>query len=342
MTSFAHTPDAPDAPGPTSTGPGPAQPRVTRLAPSPTGALHLGNARTFLINWAHARQTHTRIQLRIDDLDSPRVKTGAAQGAIDDLQWLGMNWDGPPVRQTDDLQPYEAALAQLQAQGSTYRCPATRREVLAAASAPHKGDHDVRYPGLYRPENNPPPIAQDAPCAVRFRVPQGITHFTDSFAGPQAIDVQATVGDFLVATKAGLPAYQLAVVVDDTRAKVTDIIRGDDLLNSTPRQLLLYHALGLAGDSNLNVPRYFHVPLVLGPDGHRLAKRHGDTRVAAYRERGVKPERIIGLLAHTCGLLPAPAPMAAHTFCQQFCWAQLPPTAFTLTPEHDTWLLAHS
>ena len=170
-----------------SPAPEPSRPRVTRLAPSPTGALHLGNARTFLINWAHARQTGIRIQLRIDDLDGPRVKTGADRGAIEDLTWLGMNWDGPPVRQTDDPVPYADALAGWTRRGRTYRCPATRREIAAAAAAPHAGEHDVRYPGLYRPENHPPPIGPDVPAAVRLRVPAGAIHFTDGFAGPPGL-----------------------------------------------------------------------------------------------------------------------------------------------------------
>lgn len=308
-------------------------PPVTRLAPSPTGALHLGNARTFLINWAHARQSRMRIQLRIDDLDGPRVKAGADRGAVNDLTWLGLDWDGPPVRQTDAPAPYAEALAKLDAAGLTYRCPATRREITAAAAAPHAGEHDVRYPGLYRPENHPPPIATGTPAAVRLRVPPGVVSFTDVFAGPQAFDVDATVGDFLVATKSGLPAYQLAVVIDDHRAGVTDVIRGDDLLPSTARQRLVASALGLASP-----PRYFHVPLVLGPDGHRLAKRHGDTRVAAYRDAGVPAERIVGLLAHTCGLTDGLAPMSAQTFRDAFAWNVLPPTPCTLTPEHDAWL----
>ncbi len=312
--------------------PQPAAP-ITRLAPSPTGALHLGNARTFLINWAHARQTGAQIQLRIDDLDGPRVKAGADQGAIDDLAWLGLDWDGPAVRQTDAPEPYAQALAQLDTAGHTYRCPATRREIAAAAAAPHAGAHDVRYPGLYRPENAPPPIAPDTPTAVRLRVAPGVMRFADQFAGAQAFDVDATVGDFLVATKAGLPAYQLAVVVDDHRAGITDVVRGDDLLSSTARQALVAQALGLTPPQ-----RYYHVPLVLGPDGHRLAKRHGDTRVAAYRDAGVPPEGIVGLLAHTCGLSDHLTPWTANAFRDAFDWQRLPPCPCTLTPEHDTWL----
>ena len=141
------------------------------------------------------------------------------------------------------------------------------------------------------------------------------------------------MGDFLVATKAQLPAYQLAVVIDDHRAGVTDVIRGDDLLPSTARQKLVADALGLPPP-----PRYFHVPLVLGPDGHRLAKRHGDTRVAAYRALGIAPERIVGLLAHTCGLTDRPTPWSAADFRDAFDWKRLPPTPCTLTPEHDAWL----
>ena len=271
--------------------------------------------------------------MRIDDLDGPRIKRNAAAEAIDILKWLGIDWDEGPVYQTADLMPYHSALASLVARGLAYPCRCTRSQILAASlSAPHGDEHDLRYPGTCRPAlDSPPPSGlgdgalSDPNCAWRFRVPDGPIEFTDEFAGPQSHDVQATVGDFLIATKGGLPSYQLAVVVDDARQGITHIVRGDDLLTSTPRQLLLYRALDLGP-----LPHYLHLPLVKGPDGRRLAKRHGDTRIAHYRDCGVKPERIIGLLAEWCGLGPR-REMPSREFAETFDLQKLPHDAVTFT-----------
>jgi len=310
--------------------------RITRLAPSPTGALHLGNMRTFLLNWAAARRGGWRVVMRIEDLDGPRVKPAAAAEAIDIMSWLGMDWDGPPAYQSHDLSGYDNALQKLHGKGLTYRCPATRREIESAASAPHAEGHELRYPGLYRPRESPPfppAIPNGADTAVRLIVPDGPITFTDEAYGPQRFDVQQQVGDFVIQTKAGPPAYQLAVVVDDARQGVTDIIRGDDLLRSTARQVLLYDLLELGPP-----PRYRHVPLVHGPDGRRLAKRHGDTHAAAYRQRGVPAEKIVGLIAWWSGLADQCQPMDAGEFVRRFDWAKLPPKPVIFTPEDEAWL----
>ncbi len=313
---------------------------TTRLAPSPTGALHLGNARTFLVNWAMARRRGWRIVLRIEDLDGPRVKSGADLEAMDDLRWLGLNWDAGPSYQRSDLSPYAGALAKLQAAGLTYGCHCSRRDIEQAQSAPHVEDHELRYPGTCRHTHDAressasvTPGASDGQ-AVRLIVPQRIVRFKDELAGDQAIDVQAQVGDFIVATKAGLPAYQLAVVVDDHRQGVTDIVRGDDLLASTARQLLLYEMLGYP------LPlRYWHLPLVLGSDGRRLAKRHGDTRIALYRQPGISAQRVIGLLAGWCGISDGHEPMSAQTFAQRFDLQRLPRGPVTFHDADEAWLL---
>ena len=310
----------------------------TRLAPSPTGALHLGNARTFLINWALARQRGWRILLRIEDLDGPRIKRGADQQAIQVLEWLGIDWDAGPFYQLADLSPYEAALQRLAETGATYPCLCTRSEIAEAQSAPH-GASEPRYPGTCRPErglSSEPQVSSRESQACRcwrMIVPDRAVGFADEFAGKQSINVQQTVGDFVVGTKAGLPAYQLAVVVDDARQGVTHIVRGDDLLASTPRQLLLYEALDLHPR-----PVYIHVPLVIGEDGRRLAKRHGDTRLTSYRERGVAAERIIGLLAQWCGLGPR-REMNASEFAERFELDRLPRNAAVFCPRDEQWLL---
>lgn len=311
---------------------------TTRLAPSPTGALHLGNARTFLINWAIARQQNHHILMRIEDLDSPRVKADAADQALEDLRWLGVDWDSPVFYQRADLAPYAAALDQLRAASLVYPCSCSRKDVQHAQSAPHASDHETRYPGTCRPREKSipvtPPTDPEQPLAWRVIVPDEPITFTDQFQGPRSFDVQQQVGDFLVATKAGLPSYQLAVVVDDARQGVTDVVRGDDLLPSTARQLWLHQML------NLTPPdRYTHLPLVLGPDGKRLAKRHGDSRLAYYRQQGVPPQRVIGLIAYWSGLTDHRQAMAAGDFQAGFSLAKLPHTPATFTPEDHAWLL---
>ena len=297
----------------------------TRLAPSPTGALHLGNARTFLVNWVLARQQGWKILLRVEDLDGPRVKPETVRESIDILQWLGLDWDEGPVFQTHDLQPYRQALRQLAARGMVYPCRCTRRQILAASlSAPHGDTHELRYPGTCRPVE-PTPVAEalldDPECGWRLRVPEHPSLFDDQFLGPQEWHVQQSVGDFLVATKGGIPSYQLAVVVDDARQQVTCVVRGADLLSSVPRQQLIYAALELQPR-----PRYWHLPLVVGPDGRRLAKRHGDTRLSTFRAAGVSPDAVIGWLAHTCGVPSrnATGTMTRDEFRDRFDLAVMP------------------
>lgn len=322
--------------------------RRTRLAPSPTGALHLGNARTFIVNWALARQNGWDILLRIEDLDTPRTKPGADAQAIDDLRWLGLDWDQGPAYQLADLSPYARALEILADAGQTYPCAATRREIASAQSAPHGEEHEhphdvrdhlheLRYPGMYRPadDGSAPPIPEGAQTAVRLRVPDRDVSFRDELQGPRTLNVQRHVGDFVLSTKNGLPAYQLAVVIDDARQGITDVVRGDDLLDSTARQVLLYETLDLGPP-----PRYFHLPMVYGEDGRRLAKRHGDTRLARYRQQNVPAQRVIGLLAFWSGVQPQRQPMEPAQFRERFALDTLPRNPITFTAEDDAWLLS--
>jgi len=321
--------------------------QVTRLAPSPTGALHLGNARTFLINWAMAKQNGWRIVFRIEDLDGPRIDPAASLKAIDTLAWLGMDWEGEPLYQSHDLAPYRDLLAMLYRHGAIYPCTCTRKEIVSAQSAPHKDEHELRYPGTCRPAVTPDitspgsdneihenALLQDSATAWRLTVPDEQIEYRDVVHGPQSFNIQQQVGDFVVATKQGLPAYQLAVVVDDARQGVTQVVRGDDLLGSTCRQLLLYRMLGLTP-----VPTYTHLPLVLGPDGRRLAKRHGDTRIDTYRQRGVTAVRIIGLLARWSGIEQRLTEMSADEFARRFDLAKLGHEPVTMTQEDEAWLL---
>jgi len=297
----------------------------------------LGNARTFLVNWALARQRGWRVVLRIDDLDGPRIKPDAAGEAIELLRWLGLDWDEGPYFQRHDLSAYRAAWAKLAQQGEIYACRCTRRQIEAASlSAPHGDGQELRYPGTCRTEG---PLVVDvrrlaeASVAWRIRVPVGRTTFSDEFAGLQSFDVQASVGDFLVGTKDGLPSYQLAVVVDDARQGIDQVVRGDDLLASTARQMLLYDRLGLSP-----APIYTHLPLVVGEDGRRLAKRHGDSRLSAYRARGVRAERILGLLGDWCGL-GMRQEISVNLFLDVFDLDRLPCEPTVFTSRDDAWLL---
>ena len=305
----------------------------TRLAPSPTGALHLGNARTFLVNWALARQQGWEIVLRIEDLDGPRVKRGAAEQAIELLAWLDIDWDVGPIYQSHDLEPYQQALRTLAELDAAYVCHCTRSEIEAASrSAPHGDEHELRYLGTCRGEPLPSP-AEMFDFGWRVKVDDGPHAFDDQFAGPQSIDIQQTVGDFQIWTKQGLPSYQLAVVVDDSRQQIDRIVRGNDLLTSTPRQRWLARQLPIDFAAD-----YWHLPLVRGDDGRRLAKRHGDTRLFHYREQGVAAERIVGLLAEWCGVAPRQA-MTAEEFCQYFRIEKLSQQDITFTPADEQWLL---
>ncbi len=306
---------------------------LTRLAPSPTGALHLGNARTFFINWLMARQAGWRVVLRIEDIDGPRIKAGTDQAAIDDLRWLGMDWDDGPVYQSARLELYHEAIKKLITAGKAYPCVCSRKEIEQAASAPHAEDGAAVYPGTCRGRFKSiadatafgstelvesrsaerietrstervgvrltEPVEVRKPPAIRFAVPAGeIISFVDDFAGLKSYDVASQLGDFVIAKADGTPAYQLAVVVDDAAMGVTHVVRGDDLIDSTPRQILLYRALGLEPA----IPRHYHLPLVIGEDGRRLAKRHGDTRLATYRAAGVPAGRLRAWLAKSIGL----------------------------------------
>jgi glutamyl-tRNA synthetase len=299
-----------------------------RLAPSPTGAQHVGNARTYLIAWLAARSRRGRLLLRIEDIDSPRIKAGAAAQATDDLHWLGLDWDDGPIVQTQRLAQYESALQHLQAQELVYPCTCSRSDVERAASAPHAEHEGPAYPGTCATRRAADAASLgDRPFAWRFRVPPELPTFDDAFRGRVTVNAGAAGGDFVVWKSAGTPAYQLAVVVDDAEQGVTDVIRGDDLLPSTPRQLLLYRALGAAP------PQFTHVPLVVGPDGRRLAKRHGDTRLAALRAAGVRPEALLGLLAWSCGWQERIEPITAHELLPLFRLDTIPRTAFVLQPE---------
>lgn len=308
---------------------------VGRLAPSPTGAQHVGNARTYLLAWLSIRARHGRLVLRIEDIDSPRVKAGADRQAIDDLRWLGLDWDeGPdigggrgPYKQTDRIASYQACLAELIRQEKVYPCTCTRSDVASAASAPHAGDKGPAYPGTcaYRLAADADAL-NDRALAWRFRSNNEPMEFDDQLRGSQRST--AGIDDFVIWKASQTPAYQLAVVVDDAHMGITEVLRGDDLVPSTYRQLLLYRCFGWPP------PRFAHAPLVVGPDGRRLAKRHGDTRLATLREAGVQPHALVGLLAWSCGLLDRIVPITPRELLAKFNPQRISNEPFVLTGEH--------
>lgn len=316
---------------PTTTG-------TTRLAPSPTGALHLGNARTFLVNALLARQHGWQVRMRIEDLDGPRVRADAIPATLEDLAWLGLTWAEPVVYQSRRGARYAAALDQLARDGWAYPCTCTRKDIEQAASAPHRDDAPGTYPGTcrgrYTSADEAHRLSGRRP-AWRVRVDDRPVRVADRFAGDRTFDLSRTGGDFVVSKNDGLAAYQLAVVLDDHDAGVDGIVRGDDLLDSAARQIHLRRLLGLADEV-----AYWHVPLVVGPDGRRLAKRHGDTRLAAYRAAGATPERVLGLLGYWCGLLPRREEATMADLAARFGIDRLPREPIVFREADDAFLRA--
>ena len=272
---------------------------VGRLAPSPTGWLHLGHARSFLIAWWHARSRGGRILLRLEDLDIERVKPGMVEAVIEDLRWLGLDWDGEPYVQSNGIDEINAAAASLVDRGLAYPCICTRKEIQAAMSAPHGESTETIYPGTCRGRFKTLAAAERAsgrPAALRFAVPNQVVRIQDGIQGVCEFDVATAIGDFPILRRLGMPAYQLAVVVDDARQGVTEIVRGVDLLESCARQWLLQEALGLAH------PQWWHVPLVADASGRRLAKRSDDVSLARLRTTGTDPRRIVAWVARSIGI----------------------------------------
>lgn len=269
-----------------------------RFAPSPTGTLHLGNLRTALLAWLFARSQGARFLVRIEDLDTGRVRPHVEAEQLADLAAIGLDWDGDVVRQSERLASYDDAIARLQEAGLLYPCFCTRREIREAASAPHGPLPEGAYPGTCRELSAAARAARERsgrPPALRLRAGAQVIRFEDRLLGP----VEAVVDDLVVRRNDGAPAYNLAVVVDDAAQQIGEVVRGADLADSTPRQLLLGRLLGHPA------PRYAHVPLVLGPDGARLAKRHGAVTLADRRALGHSPAEVRGWLAATLGLAEA-------------------------------------
>ena len=265
-----------------------------RMAPTPSGFLHLGHARTFWYAAQRARQRRGTLVLRVEDLDLDRSRPEYRNAMLEDLRWFECLWDEGPYHQSERLPAYRSAMARLVDRGWVYPCRCSRKDIRQAAQAPHEGDEGVLYPGtcLRRPIGDPLELWRSAASEGRgtnwrFRVPEGRRiDFFDVGRGRQSWVAGSDFGDFVVWRQEGLPAYQLAVVVDDREMGITEVVRGEDLLISTGRQLLLYEAFGWTP------PEFFHLPLMRDEQGVRLSKRHQSLTLRRFRRRGVAAEQV--------------------------------------------------
>ncbi len=287
-----------------------------RFAPSPTGRMHLGNVFSALLSWLSAKSQGGTWLLRIEDIDPQRSRQEYAELIMDDLHWLGLDWDEGPYYQSERGDIYEHYLKQLTDNGLTYPCYCTRADILAT-QAPHESDGRVVYKGTCR---NLAPGVKTGPAAIRMKVPsegKGILSFTDGHYGMQTIDLTTHCGDFIVRRKDGAWAYQLAVVVDDALMGINEVVRGCDLLLSSPQQIYLAQQLGFAP------PHFTHLPLLCNKQGQRLSKRDQSLDMAALRTSNT-PEEIIGMLAHAAGLQQSNEPITAQELIGEFSWDKIP------------------
>ncbi|MHB1138751.1 MAG: tRNA glutamyl-Q(34) synthetase GluQRS [Microthrixaceae bacterium] len=303
---------------------------VGRFAPSPSGSLHLGNLRTALLAWCFARHEQGRFLLRVEDLTTGALPVAEAE-QLADLATLGLTHDGPVERQSELRGRHDAAIALLQERGLTYPCHCTRREIREASQAPHGEAPEGAYPGTCRtlgPSERERRDAAGRPAALRLRA-EGVTIQVED---EQLGTIRAAVDDLVLRRADGVASYNLAVVVDDAAQGVDQVVRGADLLPTTPRQVLLQRLLGLA------TPRYVHVPLVLGVDGARLAKRHGAVGLADQLAAGASPAQVVGLLAGSLGLASPGEALTAEQVLARFDPASLPREPWVLDPaEVDAW-----
>lgn len=312
-----------------------------RYAPSPTGLLHLGNARTALLAYAQAKAHGGVFIMRIEDLDRQRSRAEYIHANLNELHWLGLEWhEGPdiggaygPYVQSERFGLYQEALDKLEAGGHLFPCYLSRKDLQEVASAPH--ERISSYGGAQRRQNDALKTQKQAEGktpSLRFRVEPRTLELRNEILGTVTLNPTEDTGDFVVKRADGEWAYQLAVVVDDSAMQISHVLRGDDLLPSTGAQLLLYEALGQTP------PRFTHVPLLLDSGGKRMAKRRGSLTLSALREAGVRPERVVGLLGYSLGFQNELRDMNVEAFVSSFDLTTLPKQAFRLEPHHLEFL----
>ena len=307
---------------------------VGRFAPTPSGRMHLGNVFSALMAWASVRSQNGSLILRIEDLDIRAHNPQYTSLLLDDLQWLGLTWDKGPYYQSKRTELYREALSDLKQQGLLYPCFCSRAD-LHAAQAPHASDGTYVYAGTCRnlSQSERKELSSHKIPATRIHVPNKIYAFEDKVYGSTSQNLAESCGDFIVQRADGVFAYQLAVVVDDADMGITEVVRGSDLLSSTPRQLYLQDVLGLSH------PTYAHLPLLVAPDGRRLSKRNHDLDLGVLRSQGKTPEEILGFLAYCAGLTEENEPLSAAQVANRFSWDVLRAHRKNVVVEHFSHVL---
>lgn len=309
----------------------------TRFAPSPTGFLHIGGARTALFCWAYARKHGGNFILRIEDTDVARSTPQAVQAILDGMRWLGLDWDEGPFYQMQRMDRYREVIQKLLDEGQAYRCYASREELDAMREAQMQQGIKPRYDGRWRPEPGKtlPPVPQAVQPVIRFRNPQsGLVQWDDLVKGHIAI-ANEELDDLIIARADGTPTYNFCVVVDDWEMGITQVIRGDDHVNNTPRQINMLNALGA------KLPQYAHLSMILGDDGQKLSKRHGAVSVMQYHEDGYLPEAVLNYLARLGWSHGDDEIFSMTQFCQWFDLDHITPSAAQFNTEKLNWLNAH-
>ena len=307
---------------------------IGRFAPTPSGRMHLGNVFSALMAWASVRSQNGSFILRIEDLDIRAHNPQYTSLLLDDLQWLGLTWDKGPYYQSKRTELYQEALLDLKHQGLLYPCFCSRAD-LHAAQAPHASDGTYVYAGTCRnlSQSEREELSTHKIPATRMQVPNAIYTFEDRVYGPTSQNLAESCGDFIIQRADGVFAYQLAVVVDDADMGITEVVRGSDLLSSTPRQLYLQDVLGLSH------PLYAHLPLLVAPDGRRLSKRNHDLDLGVLRSQGKTPEEILGFLAYCAGLTEESEPLSAVQIANRFAWEILRAHRKNVVVEHFSHVL---
>ncbi len=313
------------------------RPVRTRFAPSPTGFLHIGGARTALFSWAYAKRHQGQFVLRIEDTDLERSTPEAVQAILDGMQWLGLDYDEGPFYQMERMPIYQQYIEQLLKSGDAYYCYCSKEELEAMREAQVQKSENPRYDGRWRPEEGKtlPEVPTDVTPVIRFKNPKAGTVVWEDLVKGRIEIANETLDDLIIARADGTPTYNFCVVIDDWQMQISHVVRGDDHVNNTPRQINLLHALGA------DVPEYAHLSMILGDDGQKLSKRHGALSVMQYHEDGYLPEAVLNYLARLGWSHGDAELFSVEQFCEWFDLARLTPSAAQFNTEKLTWVNAH-